>query len=67
MADTGCEGSEVSGSAYGDNVSVEGQEGSFMLGPTGHVPKKPKHQTPQDAIDEFWAKFDTKAPGKGTL
>lgn len=24
-----------------------------------------KQQTPQEAIDEFWAKFTTKAPGKG--
>lgn len=29
------------------------------------TPKKPKQQTPQQAIDEFWAKFTTKAPGKG--
>ncbi|KAK5629104.1 hypothetical protein RRF57_004819 [Xylaria bambusicola] len=28
--------------------------------------KKPKKQTPQQAIDEFWAKFTTKTPGKAT-
>ena len=28
-------------------------------------PKKTKQQTPQEAIDEFWKKFTTKAPGKG--
>ncbi|KAI0446932.1 hypothetical protein F4803DRAFT_501696 [Xylaria telfairii] len=28
--------------------------------------KKNKDQTPQQAIDEFWAKFTTKAPGKAT-
>jgi hypothetical protein len=28
-------------------------------------PKKNKLQTPQEAIDEFWSKFTTKAPGKG--
>jgi hypothetical protein len=30
-------------------------------------PKKntKQQQTPQQAIDEFWAKFTTKAPGKG--
>ena len=27
--------------------------------------KKTKHQAPQDAIDEFWAKFNSKTPGKG--
>lgn len=31
---------------------------------TSH-PKKTKEQTPQQVIDEFWAKFTTKAPGKG--
>ncbi|OTA70765.1 cysteine proteinase [Hypoxylon sp. EC38] len=30
------------------------------------IPKKPKQQTPQEAIDEFWSKFTTKAPGKAT-
>ncbi|KAI1642724.1 cysteine proteinase [Daldinia loculata] len=30
------------------------------------TPKKPKKQTPQEAIDEFWKKFTTKAPGKAT-
>lgn len=30
------------------------------------TPKKPKKQTPQEAIDEFWKKFTTKAPGKGS-
>lgn len=28
--------------------------------------KKNKKQTPQQAIDEFWAKFTTKTPGKGS-
>ncbi|KAI0007419.1 hypothetical protein F4779DRAFT_591954 [Xylariaceae sp. FL0662B] len=30
------------------------------------APKKNKQQTPQEAIDEFWSKFTTKAPGKAT-
>ncbi|KAI1655507.1 cysteine proteinase [Daldinia decipiens] len=30
------------------------------------TPKKPKKQTPQEAIDEFWKKFTTKTPGKAT-
>ncbi|KAI1770649.1 cysteine proteinase [Hypoxylon cercidicola] len=30
------------------------------------LPKKTKLQTPQEAIDEFWKKFTTKAPGKAT-
>ncbi|KAJ2977088.1 hypothetical protein NUW58_g7917 [Xylaria curta] len=28
-------------------------------------PKAKLDQTPQQAIDEFWTKFTTKAPGKG--
>ena len=27
--------------------------------------KKKKHQSPQEAIDEFWAKFNSKTPGRG--
>jgi hypothetical protein len=30
-------------------------------------PKKVKHQSPQDAIDEFWEKFSSKSPGRGKL
>lgn len=40
-----------------------------MMGPPDPVPprqrKEARQQTPQEAIDEFWAKFTTKAPGKG--
>ncbi|KAK7995462.1 calpain family cysteine protease [Apiospora arundinis] len=31
-----------------------------------NIPRKTKQQTPQQAIDEFWTKFTTKAPGKAT-
>jgi hypothetical protein len=30
-----------------------------------HNRKKGKQKSPQEAIDEFWGKFTTKAPGKG--
>ena len=30
-------------------------------------PKKVKHQSPQDAIDEFWGKFNSKTPGRGEI
>lgn len=40
-----------------------------MMGSPGPVPvrqrKEAKQQTPQEAIDEFWGKFTTRAPGKG--
>jgi hypothetical protein len=29
--------------------------------------RKPKQMSPQEAIDEFWAKFTTKTPGKGAF
>lgn len=29
-------------------------------------PKKVKHQSPQDAIDEFWGKFNSKTPGRAS-
>jgi hypothetical protein len=29
--------------------------------------KKVKHLSPQDAIDEFWNKFNSKTPGRGEL
>lgn len=29
--------------------------------------KKPKKVAPQDAVDEFWAKFNSKTPGIGNL
>ncbi|ORY56321.1 uncharacterized protein BCR38DRAFT_451040 [Pseudomassariella vexata] len=31
-----------------------------------NMPKKNKQRTPQQAIDDFWGKFTTKAPGKAT-
>ncbi|KAI1463907.1 cysteine proteinase [Daldinia caldariorum] len=33
---------------------------------TTQIPKKNNKQTPQEAIDQFWNKFTTKAPGKAT-
>lgn len=30
-------------------------------------PKKAKHQSPQDAIDELWSNFNSKTPGRGEL
>lgn len=30
-------------------------------------PRRTKQQPPQDIIDEFWANFTTKTPGKGLL
>jgi hypothetical protein len=35
----------------------------FVMAPA--PTKKVKHQSPQDAIDEFWGKFNSKTPGRG--
>lgn len=33
----------------------------------GRILKKMKHTSPQETVNEFWAKFNTKTPGKGEL
>lgn len=39
-----------------------------MPGQVYSRPRRPaKQQTPQAAIDEFWARFTTKTPGKGAF
>ncbi len=38
----------------------------MILVPAPQPVKKSKRQAPQDAIDEFWAKFNSKTPGQGT-
>ncbi|KAI1136249.1 cysteine proteinase [Hypoxylon sp. FL0543] len=49
------------------NQDVEGRTVMAEVPVTLPVsPKKSKQQTPQEAIDEFWSKFTTKAPGKAT-
>jgi hypothetical protein len=60
------EGSVVSGS-YASSSSSAGNNkagGPMMLVPAP-PPAKKKSQSPQETIDEFWAKFNSKTPGKG--
>lgn len=57
----GSENSYLGGSKAGKTD----KNGRILLVPADPV-KKPKHQAPQDAIDEFWQNFNTKTPGKGT-
>ncbi|KAI9644088.1 hypothetical protein NHQ30_007440 [Ciborinia camelliae] len=54
-----------------DNSSDEESQMFVKQGPGGNIVfvpapdiKKTKHISPQDAIDEFWAKFKSKTPGK---
>jgi hypothetical protein len=61
-------------SQLGDKISGSGGEAGrpksakdVILKLADPPPKKVKHQSPQDAIDEFWRKFDTKTPGIGML
>ncbi|QYS95545.1 Calpain-like protease [Trichoderma simmonsii] len=55
-------------SRSGRRIYPRGNDDYMM--PQDPIPFRPrklvKHQTPQEAIDEFWAKFTTKAPGKAT-
>ncbi|UKZ76748.1 hypothetical protein TrVFT333_004458 [Trichoderma virens FT-333] len=55
-------------SRSGRRIYPRGHDDYMM--PQDSIPFRPrklvKHQTPQEAIDEFWAKFTTKAPGKAT-
>lgn len=49
-----------------------GHDDHFIMGSQDAIPMRPRkvvkpQQTQQEAIDEFWAKFTTKAPGKGEL
>ncbi|KAI1204284.1 cysteine proteinase [Annulohypoxylon truncatum] len=61
------ESSETSSEAGYLNQDAEGRTVMAELPVTiPPIPKKPKQQTPQQAIDDFWAKFTTKAPGKAT-
>jgi hypothetical protein len=60
-------------SQLGDKISGSGSDAGgrpisgkdVILKFADPTPKKVKHQSPQDAIDEFWKKFDTKTPGIG--
>lgn len=49
-----------------------GHDDHYIMGSQDALPLRPRkvvkpQQTQQEAIDEFWAKFTTKAPGKGEL
>ena len=49
-----------------------GHDEHYIMGSQDALPLRQRkvvkpHQTQQEAIDEFWAKFTTKAPGKGEL
>jgi hypothetical protein len=55
-----------------DDSSDDESRMFLKQGPGGNIvfvpapdSKKTKHISPQDAIDEFWAKFKSKTPGKG--
>jgi hypothetical protein len=63
----------IGGSGYGGGSVVDGQDGDGLNkaqeGAIVYLPPPPapkgKKQSPQDAIDEFWSKFDSKTPGRG--
>lgn len=45
-------------------VMKQGPGGNIVFVPAPDV-KRTRHISPQGAIDEFWAKFKSKTPGKG--
>jgi hypothetical protein len=56
--------SGYAGSDPGDGDGNKGPDGAIMFVPPS-PPKKNKKQSPQDAIDEFWGKFNSTTPGRG--
>jgi hypothetical protein len=68
----GLNGDEMdSGTTSSDSSSNSSQDsrGDPKNGAILYVPalsaKKKKHQSPQEAIDEFWSKFNSRTPGRG--
>lgn len=73
-AAVGVRGDDARPSSYSSGSSVDSSPGDLhkhkdapyiVMAPV--PPKKVKHQSPQDAIDEFWEKFNSKTPGRGKL
>ncbi|KAB8290791.1 hypothetical protein EYC80_008428 [Monilinia laxa] len=60
-------GSSSDGSSGDESRMIlkQGPGGNILFVPAPDV-KKTKHISPQDAIDEFWAKFKSKTPGKAS-
>jgi hypothetical protein len=60
-------GSEPSAQLYGLEGSIDGADRPLLLVPAGTVmpTRKPKHLAPQQAVDGFWTRFNSKVPGKG--
>jgi hypothetical protein len=60
-------GTESSARLYGLEGSIGGADRPLLLVPavTAMPPKKPNHLAPQQTIDDFWARFNAKNPGKG--
>jgi hypothetical protein len=59
------QGSGVSAPMYGQADSLDGGDRPILLVPAIMGSKKAKHLAPQQTVDEFWSKFDSKTPGKG--
>lgn len=58
---------DSSGNTFSDDESrmIQGLGGNIVVVSTPDV-KETKHTSSQDTIDEFWAKFKSKTPGKGS-
>ncbi|KAI0018623.1 cysteine proteinase [Xylariomycetidae sp. FL0641] len=58
--------SSSSSSSYCSSCAKAQKGVMAAVPPTVSVIPKKKYPTPQEAIDDFWARFTTKAPGKAT-
>jgi hypothetical protein len=65
------EGADEANAVEAADDSSSSSSDSNIKAPQGIIimpapePEKPKHRAPQNAIDDFWAKFEAKHPGKG--
>ncbi|PQE06950.1 Calpain family cysteine protease protein [Rutstroemia sp. NJR-2017a WRK4] len=61
-----CDSDDDSSSSDESRIILRGGPGgNIVFVPAAEV-KKTKHMSPQDAIDEFWTKFNSKTPGKAS-
>jgi len=56
--------SAAGGTSIPEEVLNNAKDGQIIFVPPS-PPKKNKKQSPQDAINDFWKRFDSKTPGRG--
>jgi hypothetical protein len=61
----GSHASSSAPSSHSGRESLGNPKGDAILFVPATPAKKKKHLSPQQAIDEFWGKFNSKTPGRG--